>query len=90
MALRECIRNRFRVKLWKDLYTVGNITKRTDITISEWMVSNGIVNDDRNWNTIAKIFQRQRAVYAPNKRLSTRCYTKHRKKTQNINTTLED
>lgn len=90
MALRECIRNRFRVKLWKDLYTVGNITKRTDITISEWMVSNGIVNDDRNWNTIVKIFQRQRAVYAPNKRLSTRCYTKHRKKTQNINTTLED
>ena len=55
VRLRDCIRNRFLVMLWKDLYTIRNLTKRTDIAISEWMKQHGIVDDDRNWNTIAKI-----------------------------------
>lgn len=85
--LQECIRNRFRVSLWKDLYTIGNLTKRTDITISDWMAKHGIENDDRNWNTIAKILQRKRAVYCVARRLSDRKTSKHRKKDQKITPT---
>ena len=90
IALQECIRNRFRVVLWKDLYTIGNITRRTDITISEWMREHGIADDDRNWNTIAKILQRKRAVYCKDGRLSNRKSSKHRTKKQKNNLTSEE
>ena len=68
-CLQECIRNRFRVALWKDLHTVGNVVRRTDVTISEWMKAHGIEDNDRNWNTIAKILQRKRAVYCKDGKL---------------------
>lgn len=80
ICLHACIRNRFKVALWKDLHTVGNVVKRTDVTISEWMTAHGIQDDDTNWNTIAKILQRNRAVYCPNKRLTNRKSSKHRPK----------
>ena len=80
ICLHACIRNRFKVALWKDLHTVGNVVKRTDITISEWMAAHGITDDDTNWNTIAKILQRKRAVYCPNGRLTNHKSSKHRKK----------
>ena len=83
-ALHECIRNRFLVALWRDIQTVGNITKRTDKTIEEWMIENGIEPDDRNWNTIAKILQRKRAVYCENGRLSNRKSSKHKKRTPSL------
>ena len=83
ICLQECIRNRFRVALWKDLYTIGNLTKRTDVTISAWMKEHGIVDDDRNWNTIAKILQRKRAIYCVAGRLSDRKTSQHRKKNAN-------
>ena len=83
ICLQECIRNRFRVALWKDLYTIGNLTKRTDVTISAWMKEHGIVDDDRNWNTIAKILQRKRAIYCVDGRLSDRKTSQHRKKNAN-------
>lgn len=69
VCLHACIRNRFKVQLWKDLHTVGNVVKRTDMAISQWMKDHGIEDDDRNWNTIAKILQRKRAVYCPDRRL---------------------
>ena len=69
ICLQECIRNRFRVALWKDLHTVGNVVRRTDVTISEWMKAHGIEDNDRNWNTIAKILQRKRAVYCKDGKL---------------------
>lgn len=69
ICLHACIRNRFNVALWKDLHTVGNVVRRTDVTISEWMKEHGIENDDRNWNTIAKILQRKRAVYCKDGKL---------------------
>lgn len=69
ICLHACIRNRFNVALWKDLHTVGNVVRRTDITISEWMKEHGIENDERNWNTIAKILQRKRAVYCKDGKL---------------------
>jgi len=80
ICLHACIRNRFKVALWKDLHTVGNVVKRTNTTISQWMKDNGIVDDDTNWNTIAKILQRCRACYCPNNRLTTRKSSPHRKK----------
>ena len=89
IVLQECIRTRFRVALWKDLHTVGNVVKRTDVTISAWMKEHGIAFDDKNWNTIAKILQRKRAVYCPNHRLSNRKTSKHRKKGEENATTSE-
>ena len=80
VALQECIRNRFRVELWKDLYTIGNVIKRTDISITNWMKLHGIVDDDRNFNTIAKILQRSRAAYCPDGRLTNHKSSKHCKK----------
>jgi len=80
IRLRSCIRTRFCVELWKDLQTVGNVIKRKDIAISKWMQEHGIENDERNWNTIAKILQRKRAIYSPNGRLTTHKTGKHRKK----------
>ena len=61
--LHEIIRNRFKVQLWKDLHTVGNVIKRNDEIISKWMEEHGIENCDKNWNTIAKILQRTKKTY---------------------------
>jgi len=80
VRLHQCIRNRFKVMLWKDLHTVGNVVQRTDIAISEWMDAHGIMDDDKNWNTIAKILQRNRAIYCKNGRLTNHKSSKHRKK----------
>ena len=63
IALKECIKNRFRVQLWKDLHTIGVLIKRKDISISEWMEEHGIEETETNWNTIAKILQRKHAIY---------------------------
>ena len=79
-AIRQCIRNRFKIQLWKDLYTIENQNHRIDVTISEWMEAHGIIEDDTNWNTIAKIFQRSKAIYCDNGRLTNRKTSKHRKK----------
>ena len=83
MFLRSTIRTRFKVKLWKDLHTVGNVVKRNDIAISEWMEAHGIEVDDKNWNTIAKILQRNRAVYSPNRHLKDLNFLKKLKKQRN-------
>jgi hypothetical protein len=48
------------------------------------MEKNGIEVDDRNWNTIAKILQRKRAVYTPNGRLTNHKSSKHRKKSSQL------
>ena len=47
-CLHACIRNRFRVQLWKDLHTIGNVIRRNDIAISEWMEKHGIEVNDKN------------------------------------------
>lgn len=81
ICLHACIRNRFKVMLWKELHTVGNVIRRTDVAIADWMEAHGIEVDDTNWNTIAKILQRNRAIYCKNGRLTDRKSSKHRKKT---------
>ena len=80
VSLHQCIRNRFKVALWKDLHTVGNVVQRTDTSISDWMEAHGIIVDDKNWNTVAKILQRSRAAYCPNRRLTDHKSSKHRRK----------
>ena len=84
VCLRQCIRSRFKVALWKDLHTVGNVVKRTKESIEHWMETHGIEVDDTNWNTIAKILQRNRAVYCPNHRLTDHKTSKHRKKSDKL------
>ena len=79
-AIHGCIRNRFKVKLWKDLHTVGNVIQRNDIAITTWMEAHGIEVDDTNWNTIAKILQRCRASYCKDNRLTSHKTSKHKKK----------
>ena len=80
ISLHACIRNRFKVMLWKELHTIGNVVQRTDMAISDWMEAHGIEVDDKNWNTVAKILQRNRAVYCKNRRLTDHKSSKHRKK----------
>lgn len=80
VVLHACIRNRFNVQLWKDLHTIGNVTKRNDIAISTWMKAHNIEDDEKNWNTIAKILQRKRAVYCAGKRLTDHKSSPHKKK----------
>ena len=67
-ALAQCIRTRFVVALWKDLYKFGYIGKRKQDLIWAWMEAHGIEATDTNWNTIAKIYLRKRNVYREQKR----------------------
>ena len=83
ICLRACLKNRFRVQLWKELHTIGNVIRRNDIAISEWMEAHGIEDNDTNWNTIAKTLQRKRAVYCPNGRLTDHKSSKHKKNQKN-------
>lgn len=70
--LRECIRTRFRVNFWHDIFTVSHLRGRIDLHLEAWMDSHGIEVDDRNYNTLQKIHQRKRAVYCPDARLRRR------------------
>lgn len=62
-ALLNVIRERFDVQLWQELHTFGKITRRRDELIYAWMEKHGIELTDRNWNAIAKRYQRQRDLY---------------------------
>ncbi len=63
LALRNIIRNRFDVQLYSDLHNFGNITKRQDELIFAWMEKHEIELTEKNWNAIAKRYQRQRKLY---------------------------
>ena len=62
-VLALCIRKRFSIELWNDLFKFGNIGKRKQDIIWAWMETHGIEMNDTNWNTIAKIYMRKRNVY---------------------------
>ena len=66
-ALAQCIRTRFVVALWKDLYKFGYIGKRKQDLIWAWMDAHGIEMTETNWNTIAKIYKRKRDIYRKKK-----------------------
>lgn len=62
-SLLNIIRNRFDVQLWEELHHFGKITKRQDELIYAWMDKHGIEPTEKNWNAIAKRYQRQRNIY---------------------------
>jgi len=61
--LTRCIKARFAVALWKDLYKFGYIGKKKQDLIWAWMESHGIEATETNFNTIVKIYARKRDVY---------------------------
>lgn len=61
--LRKCIRSRFVIELWTDLFRFGYIGKKKQDLIWAWMESHGIESTETNWNTIAKIYMRKRNAY---------------------------
>ena len=63
-SLQNVIRARFDISLWKDLNGFGNIIRnRQDELIYAWMEKHGIEINEKNWNAIAKRYQRQRNIY---------------------------
>lgn len=61
--LVEMIRNRFDVQLFDDLHQFDNYGQRLDNLIYAWMENHGIDNTERNWNAIAKTYQRLRSKH---------------------------
>lgn len=63
LSLKKVIRDRFLIQLWDSLHRFGHIGKRRDHLIIAYMETHGIVVDDTNYNTIAKIYLRQHRAY---------------------------
>ncbi len=59
----DLIRTRFDVALWKALHRFQAVFRRQDDLIYAFMEANGIEPDERNFNAIAKRYQRKRDVY---------------------------
>lgn len=62
-ALKACIRNRFDVDMWNALHRFSSIFQRQDHLIYAFMEKNGIEMTEKNWNAIAKRYQRKRDIY---------------------------
>ena len=61
--LIACIRNRFDIALWNSIHRFYNIFKRQDELIYAFMEKHGIEQNEKNWNAIAKRYQRKRDIY---------------------------
>lgn len=84
-ALQRCIRSRFVMTLWKDLYKFGYIGKKKQDLIWAWMETHGIEATDTNFNTIAKIYLRKRNVYRDAKRREEKRLEKEESDNQDLN-----
>ena len=84
-ALGQCIRSRFVMALWKDLYKFGYIGKKKQDLIWAWMETHGIEATDTNFNTIAKIYLRKRNVYRDAKRREEKSLEKEKYEEQSLN-----
>ena len=62
-SLKRCIRTRFVIQLWSDLFRFGYIGTGKQDLIWAWMENHGIEATDTNWSTIAKIYDRKRRAY---------------------------
>ncbi len=62
-ALKACIRNRFDIAMWQSLHRFASVFQRQDHLIYAFMEKNGIELTERNWNAIAKRYQRKRDIY---------------------------
>ena len=65
--LAKAIANAFRIQLWEELHQFDVKLNRQDETIYIFMENHGLSINDTNWNAIAKIYQRCRAVYSVKK-----------------------
>ena len=65
-SLARCIRSRFVIALWNDLYKFGHRGRQKQDLIWTWMESHGIDTTETNFNTIFKIYKRKRDVYRHN------------------------
>ena len=62
-ALKACIRNRFDIEMWNALHRFDAIFQRQDNLIYAFMEKHGIEQTEKNWNAIAKRYQRKRDIY---------------------------
>lgn len=62
-ALVKIIKNRFDIQLWNDLHCFGRILEEQKELIYAFLEKHGIDINDKNWNAVAKRYQRQRNVY---------------------------
>ncbi len=62
-ALKTCIRNRFDIDMWNSLHRFSAIFNRQDNLIYAFMEKHGIELTEKNWNAIAKRYQRKRDIY---------------------------
>lgn len=63
--LADTIRYRFKVELFEDIHEARRKVpqSRIDLLINAWMDDHCIENNDTNFNTLLKIYQRRRDVY---------------------------
>lgn len=62
-SLVQCLRARFAVELWKDLYKFGYIGKQKKDLIYAWMASHGIEDTETNFLAISKMYYRKRDAF---------------------------
>ncbi|MCM1140503.1 MAG: hypothetical protein NC453_18190 [Muribaculum sp.] len=62
-ALVACIRNRFDLEMWNALHRFSSTFMRQDHLIYAFMEKHGIAMTEKNWNAIAKRYQRKRDIY---------------------------
>jgi len=62
-SLLVCIRARFALELWTELFKFRNRKEMKQEIIWVWMEKHGIDMTESNWNVIAKIFDRKKSVY---------------------------
>lgn len=62
-ALRRVISNRFKLCLWDEVHTIETLVGNQEDTITTFMENHGITYSDKNWNALAKIYQRLRGTY---------------------------
>lgn len=61
--LIHCLKVRFTIALWNDLFKFGHIGKQKQDLIYAWMDAHGIDDTETNWNVVSKIYARKRKAY---------------------------
>ena len=62
-AFIVCLRNRFDLVMWQSLHRFSSVFSRQDELIYAFMEKHGIEMTEKNWNAIAKRYQRKRDIY---------------------------
>lgn len=62
-ALKALIKGRFDLAMWNHIHKFSALYQRQDNLIYAFMEKHGIECNDKNWNAIAKRYQRKRDLY---------------------------